>query len=199
MDRLMAMVSALFLLSATGCNHAVAIRMADNSPAEISVDGKNLGKAPVTYQDSWGLKDSVFQIVAKRPDGSQVKMEGKRTVTGSGEAIGIGAGVGAATCLGLSCMGSGVSLGLSLVGLGILGTPFGCLGCVALVGGPIGGYFLAAKSPDTIVVGAADGTPGTPGGSSEGSSPPPSSLPSDPAASPPPGAAPPAPMSRQQF
>lgn len=192
----MSIVWIALLFSATGCSHAVAIRMADNSPAEISVDGKNLGKAPVTYQETFGFKDSVYQIVAKRPDGSQVKMEGKRTVTGSGEGIGIGAGVGAATCLGLSCMGSGISLGLSVVGLAILGTPFGCLGCVSLVAGPIGGYFLAAKSPDTIVVAE---TGGSPGDSSGGSSPPPSSLPSDPAAAPPPGAAPPAPMSKQQY
>jgi hypothetical protein len=153
MNRAILSAFVVVLFSAMGCNHAVGIRMADNTPADISVDGQNLGKAPVTYNESPGMKDSTYQIEAKKPDGTVVKMEGKRTETGSMEGAGVGAGIGAAACLGLNCAGGAVFTVLGFVGLGFLGIPVGCVGCAALVAGPIAGYVLVGRSPDTVVVG----------------------------------------------
>lgn len=155
MNRAVLSAFVVVLFSAMGCNHAVAIRMADNTPADITVDGQNLGKAPVTYNESPAMKDSTYQIEAKKPDGTVVKMEGKRTESGSMEGAGVGAGIGAVACLGINCVGGAIAGVLSVVGLGIIGVPVGCVGCAALIAGPIAGYMMVGRSPDTVVVGGS--------------------------------------------
>lgn len=163
------LLAAVFSLCS--CSHVVQIKMSDNSAADISVDGASVGKAPATYTENLAQKGSTYTVEAKLPSGKVVTQQVERSETSMG-GVGAGAGAGVCGCLAIS----GAAYVLSVVTFGIGGL-FGCLACPALIGGPVGGYFLAGQSPDVVTI-SADGTaPPRPSGAPPpppaGASPPP--------------------------
>lgn len=144
--RAMRPVAALALvgsLGGMGCAHAVRIESAPG--AEILVNGKSVGTAPVTYNETTGSSDSV-QVTA-RLNGREKTVTVQRSDVDMAP-IGAGAGIGAATC--------GTGFAVTLV------TAFVFLPCAAVTGAASWGALAAApavswlffsyKMPDVVKV-----------------------------------------------
>jgi hypothetical protein len=141
MTRVLLLICAL----ASSCSHVVQIKMADDSPADISVDGVALGKAPVNYSEGLAGKNSSYKVEARLGDGRVVNQDVKRSEMSMG-AVGAGAGAGAGACVAFSAAGAVASFIIPFGGL------IGCLGCAALIGGPAGGFLLAGQSTDVVTI-----------------------------------------------
>ena len=141
MDRLLLLV----VLLSCSCSHVVQIKMADDSAAEISVDGVSLGKAPANYTEGLSGKGSKYRVEAKLADGRVIAKDVERSEMSMG-GIGIGAGAGAGACL---AIGAAATVAAFIIPFGGL---LGCFGCVALVGGPAGGFLLAGQSTDVVSI-----------------------------------------------
>jgi subtilisin family serine protease len=142
--RRMAVVCAVVgVVSSVGCAHAVRI---ESTPgAEIFVNGKSVGTAPVTYNETTGSSESV-QVTAKLNGREKTVIVQKSEVDFA--PIGAGAGVGAATC--------GTGLAVTFV------TALVFLPCAAVTGAASWGalaaapavswFFFSHKMPDVVTV-----------------------------------------------
>lgn len=121
--------------------------------ADITVDGKPVGKSPVTTEVPSGGPPVV--VKAKVGD-KEVSKTVQRDGTNWG-AVGAGAGAGVGTfCAGWVC-----SFALGFTPLAVAGIPIGCIGCASLVGMPVGAYFMwGGKPPDQVTIDIA-GAPST--------------------------------------
>jgi len=162
----------------------VQIKMADNSAADISVDGVPLGKSPVNYTEGFAGKNSSYQVEATLPSGQTVRSEVKRGEMSMG-ALGVGAGAGVGACLFIGAVATVAGFIIPFGGL------IGCAGCPALIAGPAAGFFVAGQSTDVVTIDpglgalAPSSPPTTPpvDGRAEELPPPPPGLARDPATS----------------
>jgi hypothetical protein len=167
-----------FALVAASC--ASTMNVTTTPPgAEVTVDGKPVGKAPVSTQVPSGGPPVV---VKAKHDGKEVTKNVNRDDTNWG-VVGAGAGAGVGTfCAGWLC-----SFGLGFTPLAILGIPVGCIGCASLIGMPVGAYFMwGAAPPASVTVDVAGAAPAT-------AAPPPPSAPSTEPVAPSDGTPPPPP------
>lgn len=127
--------------------------------AEITVDGKAVGKSPATVQvDSGGAAVSV----KAKANGKEVTKSVPKDQT-NWSPVAAGAGVGVGTCCAASAGASVITVLVPFASLVAL--PITCLGCAALVGAPVGAYFLWGSKPaDQVSVEL--GPPGAPAGAS---------------------------------
>lgn len=116
--------------------------------ADITVDGKPVGKSPATAQiDSGGGPVTVRAKISGRPE--VTKSVSKDQINWAPVAAGAAAGVGT-FCATLTL--SGV-IGVFVPVLNFVTCPLGCLGCASVVAAPVGAYFLwGSKPPEQVTV-----------------------------------------------
>lgn len=131
---------ALALVAALSSGACASTMNVTTTPpgADITVDGKPMGKSPATVKVDGG----------NAPVAVKAKYQGKEVVKNvprdqiDWATIGAGAGAGVGGCCALSAVAFGVNLVVPFAGI-----PISCLACGSLVGGPLGAYFLWGQKP----------------------------------------------------
>lgn len=152
--------------------------------ADITVDGRPVGKSPVTTEvPSGGPPVAVKAQVGDK----EVTKTVQRDETNWG-VVGAGAGAGVGTfCTTWACS---AVVGVFVPALSLITIPIGCIGCASLVGMPVGAYFMwGAKPPEQVTVDVA----GAPAATTPSVPAPPAMVPVDEPVPPADGATPPTP------
>jgi hypothetical protein len=149
----LASIAAVLL---AGCVHPMTIT-AKQEGAEISVDGKPIGKSPATYQETTGAAGTIAILVK---DGAREKRILVQKNQPAWEPVGAGAGGGVGGCLGLWVVGgcvSGIAAGV-FPPCGLVWCPIAVVALASIpAGAGVGWYFFGNKGPDKVDVDLATG------------------------------------------